>query len=66
MNSDAGRVACLAEAAAAKAGVGYPYFCPGLQIGRPYKRLKPVISLPLPGEMMHVFPTGKGFRAASI
>jgi hypothetical protein len=25
MNSDAGRVACLREAAAAKAGVGYPY-----------------------------------------
>ena len=33
MNSDAGRVACLREAATAKAGVGYPYFCPGLHPG---------------------------------
>ena len=44
MNSDAGRVACLREAAAAKAGVGCPYFYPGLhpglQIGRPYRAAK--------------------------
>jgi len=44
MNSDAGRVACLREAATAKAGVGYPYFYPGLhpglQIGRPFRATK--------------------------